>query len=84
MVGRVEERRMTRVRETEKVEERERQRDDHKAPNISILCPSGSLWSVSVDQSRRKLHQSRDGTILRWGWACRFLSLLGVKRYIPY
>lgn len=38
MLGRVGE--IKRVRETEKNEER--QREDHKAPKISILCPSGS------------------------------------------
>jgi len=41
MFGRFGERRIKRVRETEKDLERERQRGDHKAPNISILCPSG-------------------------------------------
>jgi hypothetical protein len=48
----------------------ERDREDHKAPNISISCPLAAIGHskdrpVSVDQSLQQIHHCRDGVILK-------------------
>jgi hypothetical protein len=69
MLGRAGERRMKRVGETEKDEERDRVKaTKHQIfPFCVYLANIGDIndLSVSVDQSLRKLYNSRDGTILK-------------------
>jgi hypothetical protein len=62
------ERRMKKVKKTERQRERERQRAKRQIFPFSVhLAAIGDIndRSVSVDQSRRKLHHSPDGTILK-------------------
>ena len=64
------ERRMKKVKKTERQRERERERQRAKRqifPFSVHLAAIGDIndRSVSVDQSRRKLHHSPDGTILK-------------------